>query len=78
MLKTHCCFCARYITVVINAPQPDHIYHFASLEDVEVMIKKADLEVLNKIYCTANNVSLEKALKKKYAIVAGLTLKKQK
>lgn len=42
------------------------------------MIKKADLEVLNKIYCTANNVSLEKALKKKYAIVAGLTLKKQK
>ena len=65
-----------YITTAINAPQPDHIYHFKTIEDVLKMFADSNMEVVDQIALTANKVSIEKALKKKYAIVVGFVLRK--
>lgn len=65
-----------YITTAINAPQPDHIYHFTNFNEILELLETAKLEVTDKIYLAANNLSLEKAINKRYAIVVGFTLKK--
>lgn len=65
-----------YITTAINAPQPDHIYHFKTIDEVVELFADSGLEVVDQIALTANNVSIEKALRKKYAIVVGFVLRK--
>lgn len=52
------------MSTAINAPQPDHIYHFESLEEVSEMFTKCNFGIVEQIARTANNISLEKAKKK--------------
>ncbi|GHV51639.1 SAM-dependent methyltransferase [Synergistales bacterium] len=65
-----------YISTAVNAPQFDHIHHFHSVEEVEDMFTRCGLKVADKIYGIANGVSLDKAVKKKYAIVPAYVLSK--
>ncbi len=65
-----------YITTAINAPQPDHIYHFRTIDEVLDLFRNTKLGVVDQILLTANNVPIEKAINKEYAIVAGFVLSK--
>jgi 2-polyprenyl-3-methyl-5-hydroxy-6-metoxy-1,4-benzoquinol methylase len=65
-----------YISTAVNAPQPDHIYHFKNLDEVYFLLNKARLKIKNQVLIPANANSLDKAIKKGYAIVVGLALEK--
>lgn len=66
-----------YITVPVNAPAIDHIYLFDSIESVENMVTDAGYEICERCYATENNVALEKAVKRRMAIIVGVLAKKQ-
>lgn len=65
-----------YVNVPINAPEIDHIYLWKSIEEVEIMLKQAGFIVADFFAAPANGVSLERAVKKKYAINLAYHLKK--
>ncbi len=65
-----------YITTAINAPQPDHLYLFRNLDEVEALFNEAHLEVTDYIAVTTNNMPLEKAIKKGRTVTVAYTLKK--
>lgn len=65
-----------YITVPVNGPSIDHIYLFNNMEEVFEMVKKAGFFVKDYIAATENNISLEKAIKKKQSIILALHLVK--
>lgn len=61
------------LTVPVNAPEIDHIYLFRSTQAVEDMVAEAGIEIVERCYVTSGkNISLEKAAKKNYAIIAGI------
>lgn len=57
-----------FITTVINAPAFDHIFLFNTLEEVLDLCKQAGFKIVEHEYYIANDLPLEKALKKKVAI----------
>lgn len=66
-----------YITVPANAPEVDHIYLFHSAEEIYDMVQDAGFKIVDK--CLAmekKGITYEKALKKKYAVLVALHLKK--
>ena len=65
-----------FITTAINAPQVDHIYQFNSLKEVTDLIESERFVILDSVSVNANNLSLEKAEKRKVAINAGFILRK--
>lgn len=67
-----------YLTTAINSPYPDHIYHFHSKEEIYELFEQADLTIKEETYTTAEGISLERAMKKNFDIVAGYTLEKKR
>lgn len=65
-----------FISTAINAPQPDHIYLFRNLKEILDLFEKERFAVVDYIATNTNNVQLEKAEKKKIAIVPAFILKK--
>jgi len=65
-----------FITTAINAPQIDHIYQFGRMEEVTDLIKREQFEIIDFVAENANNMTLEKAEKRKVAINVGFILKK--
>lgn len=65
-----------YITTAINAPQLDHIYLFHTIEEVLELLDKAHLKVVDYMAVTANNIALDRAIKKKLTITVAFILKK--
>ncbi len=66
-----------FITTVINAPAIDHIYLFCSKEEVLDMVQRAGFLVEDCICVTAGDISLEKAVKHKFAVDIAMILKKE-
>jgi 2-polyprenyl-3-methyl-5-hydroxy-6-metoxy-1,4-benzoquinol methylase len=66
-----------FITTAINAPSPDHIYHFRTLQEVIDLFDKEHFVVIDYIAANTNNFSIEKAEKRKVAIVPAFILKKK-
>lgn len=67
-----------FITTAVNAPQPDHIYQFTTINEITELFKQACLEVIDYTYANQNDLPLEKAEKRKVAIVVGFILRKKK
>jgi 2-polyprenyl-3-methyl-5-hydroxy-6-metoxy-1,4-benzoquinol methylase len=67
-----------FLSTAINSPYPDHIYHFHNAEDIYMLFDQANLRVKKEMYTTAEGISLEKAAKKNFDIVAGFILEKVK
>lgn len=65
-----------YVTTVINAPAIDHVYLFGSVEEIEELYQKAGFEICDKRLCPSHGYTVEKALKKKAAIITAHVLKK--
>ena len=65
-----------YITTVINAPAKDHIYLFHTIEEVVGLVKKSGFKIDDYYCATANNTSVEKAIKRKRGINIALILRK--
>ncbi|EAK9939959.1 class I SAM-dependent methyltransferase [Campylobacter lari] len=63
-----------FATIPINAPAIDHIYLFSHPDEVKELLNKAGLKIKKCEYFTANNYSLEKALKTKNAIIMTVIL----
>ncbi|EAH5177819.1 class I SAM-dependent methyltransferase [Campylobacter lari] len=63
-----------FATIPINAPAIDHIYLFSHPDEVKELLNKAGLKIKKREYFTANNYSLEKALKTKNAIIMTVIL----
>lgn len=63
-----------YVSTAINSPFPDHIYHFHDSDEVRKLIKESGLEIIDEFQSTADGISLDKAIKKKYDIVIGFIL----
>lgn len=57
-----------YISVPINAPAMDHIYLFHSIEEVFSMVQEVGFTIKDYFYVTGNDISYEKAVKRKRAI----------
>lgn len=66
-----------YLTTAINSPYPDHIYHFHNAEEIYQLFEQANLRVKEEIYTTADGISLERAIRKNFDIVAGFILEKR-
>jgi 2-polyprenyl-3-methyl-5-hydroxy-6-metoxy-1,4-benzoquinol methylase len=66
-----------FISTAINAPQPDHIYLFRTLKEVTNLIELSHFRVVDYIAENAQGFSLEKAEKKKTAIVVAFILEKK-
>jgi len=67
-----------FITTAINAPDPDHIYLFNNLAEIFALFEKENFTVIDYVANNANNLPLEKAEKRKAAIVPGFILKKKR
>lgn len=65
-----------YITTVINAPAIDHVYLFSSVEEIEGLYQKVGFEICDRCLCPSHGYTVEKALKKKAAIVTAHVLRK--
>lgn len=65
-----------FITTVINTPTVDHISLFSSIEQVVDLVKDAGFKVIDYMYATEGNLSLEKVVKRKQAISIALILEK--
>jgi len=65
-----------FITTAINAPQVDHISLFNSFNEVTNLIENERFAIVDSVAVNANNLSLDKAEKRKVAINAGFILKK--
>lgn len=65
-----------FVTTVINSPTIDHIYLFASVQEVLDLAEEAGFKVEDYFCATAGNMSLEKAEKRKLSINITLLLKK--
>lgn len=57
-----------YVNVPINAPAIDHIFLFSNIDEVKNMVDKSGFKIVDECIVTANNKSIEQAVKKKYAI----------
>lgn len=66
-----------YVNVPINAPAIDHIFLFSNIDEVKNMIDKNGFKVVDECIVTANNKSIEQAVKKKYAINYAFCMKKK-
>lgn len=66
-----------YITTVVNCPQKDHIYLFRTVEEVEDMYREAGFEISDRLLCPTTGYTLEKAIRRKTAIITAHVLKKQ-
>jgi hypothetical protein len=63
-----------FLTTAINAPQPDHIYLFRNIDEVIEMFE--GFTIVDQVIVSANNYSLEKAVKKCAPLVVGFILQK--
>lgn len=65
-----------YITTVINGPTIDHIYLFRTVEEVLAMMERCGFYIEDYYCTTANNIALEKAIRKAMCINIALVLRK--
>lgn len=65
-----------YITTAINAPQPDHLYLFRNIEEIEMLFGQANLKIVESLAVTTNKMSIEKALEKNRTVTVAFVLKK--
>lgn len=65
-----------YVTTVINAPAIDHIYLFRNVEEIEELYQEAGFEICEKGLFPSHGYTVEKALKRKAAIITAHVLKK--
>ena len=65
-----------YITVPVNAPAIDHIFLFETIDSVETMVTKAGYKIIDRLYAAGGDMEIEKAIKRKNAILVGLLAKK--
>lgn len=65
-----------FITTVINAPAVDHISLFGSIEQVLDLAKAAGFTVVDYMYATEGDISLDKAVKRRQAINIAMILQK--
>jgi 2-polyprenyl-3-methyl-5-hydroxy-6-metoxy-1,4-benzoquinol methylase len=65
-----------FISTAINAPQPDHIYLFNNMNEIFTLFEKENFTVVDYVAGNAGNLSLEKAEKRRAAIVPAFILKK--
>lgn len=63
-----------YLSTAINSPFPDHLYHFHRKEEVYRLLKKTGFKVVDEVISTAEGISMEKAVKKRYDITIGFVL----
>ena len=63
-----------YVTTVVDAPTPDHIYHFRSPEEIFNMAESAGFKILEYKLFTPNNKPIEKVKKLHEAIWVGMIL----
>ncbi len=63
-----------YISVPVNAPAVDHIYLFHNIEEVFDLVRRAGFLIKDSFCVTGNDISYEKAVKKKSAINLALHL----
>lgn len=65
-----------YITTVINGPSIDHVYLFRDLEEIEELYRRSGFEIRDKRLCPSHGYTVERAMKKKAAIITAHVLKK--
>ena len=65
-----------YVATVVNCPQKDHIYLFRTVEEIEDIYRQAGFAVADRLLCPTNGYTLEKAVRKKTAIITAYILKK--
>lgn len=65
-----------FITTVINAPTLDHIYLFRSIDEVLDIAKEAGFGIFDYMYAAEADVSLEKAMKRRQAVVIAMILER--
>lgn len=65
-----------YITVPVNAPAIDHIYLFRTVEEVKDMVCQCGFKIIDTYIVTANEVPLEKVIKKRMVIDVALLIQK--
>lgn len=64
---------AVLLTVPINAPAVDHIHLFRSVKEVEDMVEKAGIEIVDRCHVTSREgITLEKAERKRFPVIAGI------
>ena len=66
-----------FITTPANSPAIDHIYLFRNKEEIVDLLNAAKLEVIDDIAMFDKNISPEKAMKYKYAMMYAAFLKKR-
>lgn len=66
-----------YIATVVNCPQKDHIYLFRNVDEIENLYRSAGFDIRDRLICPTNGYSVEKAVKKKTAIMTAHILKKR-
>lgn len=67
-----------FLSTAINSPYPDHIYHFHNMNEIYELFRQSKLHVKKEICASAEGISIEKAINKKYDIVVGFVLEKSK
>lgn len=65
-----------YVTAVVNGRAIDHIHLFKNVEEIEKMYQKAGFGICDKILSPSQGYTMEKAIKKKAAIVTAHVLKR--
>ena len=66
-----------YITTVVNGPLKDHIYLFRTVEEIEKLYNDEGFTIVDKLICPSHEYTLEKAIKRKTAIITAHILKKK-
>lgn len=65
-----------YVTVPINAPAIDHIFHFKCIEDVESLVISSGFKILDHLYAPGGDMKIDRAIKRKNSILVGLFARK--
>lgn len=63
-----------YLSTAINSPYPDHLYLFHNKDEIYALFEETGLKVVDEVVSTIDGVTMEKAVKKKYDIMAGFIL----
>jgi 2-polyprenyl-3-methyl-5-hydroxy-6-metoxy-1,4-benzoquinol methylase len=65
-----------FITTCINSPALDHIFHFKSVDHLEVVIDQSNLAIHDKLVLPYNNTTLEMSVRKELPINVAYVLGK--
>lgn len=65
-----------YLTTCINAPEIDHIYLFASVEEIEELFEEAGLEIVERLYLPYRGYALERCKRQQLPVNVAYVLKR--